>query len=65
MLRRVLKMPSYEFRCEVCSDIQVLSKPIEEPVPQAPKCKGCEIPTKRVWDATPAVFRGLGWGKNA
>ena len=55
-------MPSYEFRCEVCSDIQVLSKPIEEPVPQAPKCKGCEIPTKRIWDATPAVFRGSGWG---
>ena len=55
-------MPSYEFRCEVCSSIQVLSEPIDKPVPSAPKCLSCEIPTKRVWDATPAVFRGTGWG---
>ena len=53
-------MPSYEFRCEVCSSKMTILVKMENLY--QPKCPSCEIPMNRVYEATPAIFKGSGWG---
>lgn len=53
-------MPRYDYRCDNClvtTEVQ-RSFHIE---PEAPLCPKCDKPMQRVFDATPAIFKGDGW----
>lgn len=54
-------MPTYDYKCQCGVTYQVVrSFDAAEELPYCP-CGG--IP-KRVYQATPAIFRGTGWGKD-
>jgi predicted nucleic acid-binding Zn ribbon protein len=51
----------FDYRCEVCSSTKTEKRPIGE-LERMPYCDSCVIPMRRVYNATPAIFKGSGWG---
>lgn len=54
-------MPNYEFRC--CGVTIEIEARINDMLPK-PTCMICNAEMKRIYQATPAVFKGTGWGKD-
>ena len=53
-------MPRYDYKCDTCgSQIEVERSFHEE---GSPICTGCNSTMSRVWQTTPAHFKGGGWG---
>ena len=53
-------MPFYEFRCNECAvNLDIYFGFTDK---QESTCPHCEKPMVKVLQATPAVFRGGGWG---
>ena len=57
-------MPIYEFKCPVCSTLASIKAAFDELIAY-PSCQYCLIFMERIWTATPAHFKGKGWGKDA
>jgi putative FmdB family regulatory protein len=53
-------MPKYDYKCNNCSSEIEITRSFDEDI--EPMCTGCNSTMSRVWQATPAVFRGGGWG---
>jgi putative FmdB family regulatory protein len=53
-------MPRYDYKCEECQTTIEIERSMHEE--SQPMCAGCNATMSRVWQATPAVFRGGGWG---
>jgi len=56
-------MPTYEFKCPVCSDIKVIKAGFEDDL-SSPGCDYCLVSMERVWTSNPIHFKGKGWGKD-
>jgi putative FmdB family regulatory protein len=54
-------MPSYEYQCEQCQKIVEIYRSFDEKEKDH-NCTECGVTLKRKWTATPAIFRGGGWG---
>lgn len=50
-------MPTYDYRCEKCQMTVEVMHSVSE---HGPKC--CEQPMNKLFSATPAIFKGDGWG---
>ena len=50
-------MPNYDYRCEQCQITVEVSHSVSE---HGPSC--CGKPMQKVFAATPAIFKGDGWG---
>ena len=55
-------MAEYDYRCEVCSKVKTLKRPIGDDLDRVPYCHGCTIPMDRIYTANPVHFKGKGWG---
>jgi putative FmdB family regulatory protein len=55
------KMPKYDFKCSSCQKITESFFPIQEGPAPAIICE-CGMEAFRVYAATPAQFKGGGWG---
>lgn len=53
-------MPNYEFQCRKCSDIKQCYRNVDDRN-KLPECKECGILMDRIWQATPAHFKGSGF----
>ena len=56
-----ITMPVYEYCCVLCGEKQEIDHPmsaIGNPILH------CSTPMIRVFAATPAIFKGTGWGKD-
>jgi putative FmdB family regulatory protein len=53
-------MPRYDYKCENCSSVIEIERSFDEE--SVPVCTSCNTSMSRVWQATPAVFKGGGWG---
>lgn len=51
-------MPKYDYKCNVCGSTIEFERGFGED--REPTC--CNHTMSRVWSATPAIFRGGGWG---
>ena len=51
-------MPNYDYRCEVCGGVQEIYKQFGDD--SIPVC--CQQSMSIIFQATPAVFKGGGWG---
>jgi len=51
-------MPKYDYKCNKCGMTQEITREFGEDY--EPTC--CQEGMSRVWSATPAIFRGGGWG---
>ena len=54
--------PFYGYTCDDCDLQQDKYQPIGEAL-IAPKCNVCDQEMSRLYEATPAIFKGTGWGK--
>jgi len=54
-------MPIYEFYCDDCDRIQDVPLSMEAPKVDI-ACEKCGAAMWRKWTATPAHFKGDGWG---
>jgi predicted nucleic acid-binding Zn ribbon protein len=62
---RSLQMATYEFKCDQCGTMAIINRAIDSDGDvDAGNCMACAIPMTRIWAATPAVFKGTGWGKS-
>jgi predicted nucleic acid-binding Zn ribbon protein len=62
---RSYQMATYEFKCDGCGTMAIINRVIDAHGDvDAGNCMACAIPMTRVWAATPAVFKGPGWGKS-
>lgn len=55
-----MDMPKYDFRCPTCETVVELYKEFKDN--SVPTCEVCNVGLSKVFQATPAVFRGGGWG---
>jgi putative FmdB family regulatory protein len=56
-------MPTYEFKCDQCGMMEFISRAIDaDGDVNAVNCLQCQSPMTRIWSATPAIFKGTGWG---
>ena len=55
-------MAEYDFRCEVCGNIETVKRAMDDELARNPYCDGCMIPMSRIWTANPIHFKGKGWG---
>lgn len=53
-------MPIYEFKCNKCE--AVTEEAFDFHTEHKVICKKCEQPMNKLYQATPAIFRGGGWG---
>jgi len=53
-------MPKYDFRCPQCEKVVEIYKDFKDDT--LPTCGECNVELSKVFQATPAVFRGGGWG---
>ena len=53
-------MPKYDYKCDKCGGQVEVTRAFDED--SQPMCTGCNSTMSRVWSATPAIFRGGGWG---
>jgi putative FmdB family regulatory protein len=54
-------MPIYDYECIVCGQMQELEHSMSA---AANPVLHCSTPMIRVFSATPAIFKGTGWGKD-
>ena len=54
-------MPSYDFKCPVCSQATTIKAGFDESFVY-PSCQWCLVTMERVWTANPIHFKGTGWG---
>ena len=52
-------MPQYQFRCDECASYFLMQMEFTDN--SIPDCINCEKPMRKVYHATPAIFRGDGW----
>jgi predicted nucleic acid-binding Zn ribbon protein len=57
-------MPRYDFECPGGDEIIEIEFPITA-APVDVRCTTCGAIMNRVYTATPAIFKGTGWGKNS
>ena len=57
-------MPKYEYQCPGDDEVIEIEFPITA-MPKNVKCKTCGAVMNRIYTATPAIFKGTGWGKNS
>jgi putative FmdB family regulatory protein len=55
-------MPHYEYRCKKCSAHLMLQQEFHDD--SVPNCPTCDALMSKIYAATPAIFRGTGWGKS-
>ena len=53
-------MPKYDYKCEGCNSVVEITRSFDED--SSPMCTTCNSTMIRQWSATPAIFRGGGWG---
>ena len=53
-----IKMPKYDFKCGQCGVVNEIERSIGEDT--TPIC--CNQNMIRIWNATPTIFKGTGWG---
>jgi len=53
-------MPKYDYKCETCNSTIEVTRSFDEE--GSPLCTTCNSTMIRQWNATPAIFRGGGWG---
>jgi hypothetical protein len=53
-----LKIPRYDFKCNICGGIQEVTMGFGDST--LPVC--CSESMSKIYQATPAVFKGGGWG---
>lgn len=53
-------MPNYDFHCSLCSTTREIWLDFNDE--QLPNCEKCHVAMKKVFQATPAHFKGGGWG---
>ena len=53
-------MPTYDYKCNNCNSQVEVTRSFDQD--GDPMCTGCNSTMSRVWQATPAIFRGGGWG---
>jgi putative FmdB family regulatory protein len=51
-------MPKYDFQCGQCGVVNEVERSLGEDT--TPIC--CDENMTRLWSATPAIFKGRGWG---
>lgn len=51
-------MPRYDYKCKVCGGVQEITKSFGDD--SVPVC--CQESMQQVYGATPAHFKGGGWG---
>jgi putative FmdB family regulatory protein len=56
-----ITMPRYDYECIVCGQTQELEHSISA---ASNPVLHCSTPMIRVFQATPAIFKGTGWGKD-
>lgn len=56
-------MPKYDYRCDHCSDVAEFRFSIHETLPLEILHLECVGHYKRMYNPTPAVFKGQGWAK--
>lgn len=54
-------MPRYDYECPGEQSVQEFILPMEH---ETPRCDVCGATMTRVYEPTPAIFRGKGWGKD-
>jgi putative FmdB family regulatory protein len=54
-------MPRYDYECIVCGETQELEHSVSA---ASNPVLHCSTPMIRVFQATPAIFKGTGWGKD-
>jgi putative FmdB family regulatory protein len=54
----IQNMPKYDFQCGQCGVVNEIEKSLGEDT--TPIC--CNQNMTRLWSATPAIFKGSGWG---
>jgi len=55
-----INMPKYDYKCEKCGSVVEITRSFDED--SSPMCTTCNSTMVRQWNATPAIFRGGGWG---
>lgn len=53
-------MPNYDFKCPKCEKVEEVYRTYDQKI--SAECGQCNIAMDRVWEATPSIFRGGGWG---
>lgn len=53
-------MPTYDFTCQTCGENTTQAFGFHEN--HLVECPQCDKPMRKIIGATPAVFRGGGWG---
>jgi putative FmdB family regulatory protein len=56
-----ITMPLYDYECIICGQTQELEHSMSA---AANPVLHCSTPMIRVFSATPAIFKGTGWGKD-
>lgn len=54
-------MPRYDYRCEQCLVTTEITKTFQQLDVTAPLCPKCDQPMTRIYNPTPAIFKGDGW----
>lgn len=57
-------MPKFDYKCRTCDTTSEISIPIDKVDDFALICGTCKDEMFKVYVATPAHFKGTGWGKN-
>lgn len=52
-------MPKYDYKCSKCDTVVEVTRSFQDNGDEL--CSGCNSPMSRVWQATPAHFKGGGW----
>ena len=55
-----INMPKYDYACNSCNSVIEITRSFDEE--SSPMCTSCNTTMIRQWQATPAIFRGGGWG---
>jgi putative FmdB family regulatory protein len=58
--REVRIMPTYEFKCDRCEQINEIDLPMDAPKEMI--CVECGVYMWRIWSPISAHFKGTGWG---
>jgi putative FmdB family regulatory protein len=62
MIRSIISMPTYEYRCSKCKkEFEVVQRITDDPLKECTKCGG---PVERLIAATNFILKGSGWYKS-
>lgn len=54
-------MPKYDFKCPSCGSIEEYEHSVNDD--PTLECEDCCVEVKKMFTATPAIFKGQGWSK--